>query len=112
MKYLILVAIAVVALANTASADWVNGYYRSNGTYVQGYNRSSRNNTVTDNYSFYGNRNPYTGSIGTNKYTSNPSSPYYGGGLRNYNGGLGSTYGRSNSYGSGLGGGLLNPYGR
>ncbi len=30
----------------------VNGYYRSNGTYVRGHTRTCANNTVTDNYSY------------------------------------------------------------
>ena len=33
-------------------AEWVNGYTKKNGTYVSGYNRSDRNNTVKDNYSY------------------------------------------------------------
>ncbi|MFZ3071917.1 MAG: hypothetical protein WA162_01595 [Thermodesulfobacteriota bacterium] len=41
-------------------AGWVNGYYKSNGTYVEGYYRSSPNNSVLDNYSTKGNSNPYT----------------------------------------------------
>jgi len=78
-KFLIaLLVILVFSLSLTAWADvWVNGYTRSNGTYVQGHYRSDPNNTVTDNYSFYGNRNPHTGAIGSNRYYSAPSSPYY-----------------------------------
>lgn len=63
--------------ASAVSAGWVSGYFRQDGTYVPGYYRSDPNNTVTDNYSFYGNLNPYTGAIGTNRYYSAPSSPYY-----------------------------------
>lgn len=58
-------------------AEYVSGYYKSNGTYVNGYNRSNRNASVKDNYSYFGNTNPYTGSKGTNKYYNNPSSDYY-----------------------------------
>lgn len=57
-------------LFNTfASAGYVNGYYKSNGTYVNGYHRSDRNDTVDDNYSTYGNTNPYTGKRGTRKFS-------------------------------------------
>lgn len=64
MKTLILVLICVVG--SFAHADqWVNGYARSNGTYVQGYERTSPNNTRLDNYSTQGNTNPYTGQSGT-----------------------------------------------
>ena len=58
-------------------AEYVSGYTKSNGTYVQPYYRSDRNSTVTDNYSYYGNTNPYTESTGTNKYYDSPSSDYY-----------------------------------
>lgn len=63
---LLLLAVTIIASASMAFADtWVNGYTRSNGTYVQGHYRSSPNNTVNDNYSTKGNRNPYTGTYGT-----------------------------------------------
>lgn len=79
-KILITIFLLVTFLSSPSYAEWVNGYYKSNGTYVQGYNRSSGNNTVTDNYSYYGNTNPYTGSVGTNKYKNDSSSGYYNGG--------------------------------
>jgi hypothetical protein len=41
------------------------GYFKSSGTYVQPYYRSSPNRSVFDNYSTKGNYNPYTGRIGT-----------------------------------------------
>jgi len=43
----------------------VNGYYRSNGTYVAPHYRTSPNSTRYDNYSHHGNYNPYTGKYGT-----------------------------------------------
>jgi hypothetical protein len=43
----------------------VNGYYRSNGTYVEPYTRSSPNSNPYDNYSYPGNTNPYTGKTAT-----------------------------------------------
>ncbi len=42
----------------------VNGYTRSNGTYVAPYYRTSPNSTRFDNYSTRGNYNPYTGKKG------------------------------------------------
>ncbi|PJB22208.1 MAG: hypothetical protein CO114_01285 [Euryarchaeota archaeon CG_4_9_14_3_um_filter_38_12] len=33
-------------------AEWVNGYYRKNGTYVSGYYRSPKNSSVYDNHSY------------------------------------------------------------
>lgn len=45
-----------------AIADvWVNGYYRSSGTYVQGHYRSSPDGNPYNNWSYPGNTNPYTG---------------------------------------------------
>lgn len=79
MKKLILVTglliTTVAASIKPVLADeYVNGYYRSNGTYVQPYYRSSPNGNPYDNYSTRGNVNPYTGAIGTqNPYPSYPS---------------------------------------
>ncbi len=78
MKKLLLAALAVALMCSVAFAEHVNGYTRSNGNYVQGYERSSPNSTVQDNYSYKGNSNPYTGQQGTNYYRDNPSSAYYG----------------------------------
>ncbi|MGO9017397.1 MAG: hypothetical protein ACLQVJ_03505 [Syntrophobacteraceae bacterium] len=70
---------AMTLLSGNALAGWVEGYYRSNGTYVAPYYRSNPNSSVTDNYGFKGNINPYTGREGHNYYRSNPTSPYYDG---------------------------------
>jgi hypothetical protein len=42
-----------------------SGYYRGNGTYVQGYHATNPNSTKLDNYSTKGNVNPWTGKPGT-----------------------------------------------
>lgn len=66
MKKLTLMSIAFLSFASLASADeYVNGYTKSDGTYVPGYYRSSPNGTTSDNYSHKGNINPYTGKEGT-----------------------------------------------
>ena len=63
MRYLIATLLLVSSLG--ASADqWVNGYTRQNGTYVNPYVRSNPNSTTFDNYSTRGNSNPYTGQRG------------------------------------------------
>lgn len=46
----------------------VNGYMKKNGIYVNGYNRTSPNDTRNDNYSNQGNTNPYTGQQGLKPY--------------------------------------------
>ena len=76
--YLLLATGIVTASSGIASAEHVNRYYRRNGTYVNSYERSDPNSTVTDNYSFKGNTNPYTNAIGTNYYREDPSIPYFG----------------------------------
>ncbi len=46
----------------------VSGYYKpSTGTYVQPYKRSAPDRTKSNNFSTYGNTNPYTGSKGTKR---------------------------------------------
>ena len=75
----LLLAVVAIATISPAFAGQVNGYYRSNGTYVAPYERSAPDRTVTNNWSFQGNVNPYTGAAGHNDYTHSPSSPFYRG---------------------------------
>jgi hypothetical protein len=63
MKHILLL-LALICSSLTASV-YVDGYTRSDGTYVEGHYRSSPNDTVSDNYSTDGNENPYTGEEGT-----------------------------------------------
>jgi hypothetical protein len=74
-----MISTVMMLVSLNSYAEYVRGYYKSNGTYVNGYYRSDRNNTVTDNYNYYGNTNPYTGETGANKYYDSPSSDYYRG---------------------------------
>jgi len=78
VKKLIFIVGACVLWFASASADqYVNGYTKSNGTYVQGYTRTSPNRTTSDNYSTKGNINPYTGQEGTkNEYPQNGNNMY------------------------------------
>lgn len=52
------------ATPSADAATRVNGYFRSSGTYVAPYYRSSPNSYKFDNYSSRGNYNPYTGRRG------------------------------------------------
>ena len=61
---------AATSFAQTST--YVSGYTNSNGTYVQGYYRTTPNTTRNDNYSTVGNVNPYTGANGTK-----PADNYY-----------------------------------
>lgn len=49
----------------TASAGYVQGHYRQDGTYVNGYHRTNPDGNKFNNYSTQGNYNPYTGKTGT-----------------------------------------------
>lgn len=72
MKKILTLVVALIMIFGFSlvvdAATYVRGYTRSNGTYVQPYYRSTSNYTKADNYSSYGNYNPYTGKKGTIKY--------------------------------------------
>lgn len=70
-----LIGLALLAAAPLASADWVKGYIRADGTYVPGYYRSTPNNTTLDNYSTKGNVNPFTGQPGYVQPNASPPRP-------------------------------------
>lgn len=86
----LLCALPFVVLSGTASADdYVRGYTRNDGTYVQPHYQTERNNTKLDNYSTQGNVNPYTGKAGTvdpykpsNSYGGSSGYGSYGTGRR------------------------------
>lgn len=84
---LLIVAAALAALTTAAGADeYVNGYMRKDGTYVDGHYRSSQNNNSYDNYSAKGNTNPYTGEKGTvDPYAYRAPSTNYGNNMSRYN---------------------------
>ena len=90
-KALTIALLALFLFSGIAHADvWVNGYYRSNGTYVNGYYRSSPDGNPYNNYSYPGNYNPYTGETAP----GNPDTylkNYYNSGS-SYGGSSGSTY--------------------
>ena len=56
---------------------YVNGYYKSNGTYVQPHFRSAPDGNLNNNWSTRGNVNPYTGKLGTrNSFGNNLGSGF------------------------------------
>ena len=84
-KIITITLMSLIAIGSTVAAQtWVNGYCKSNGTYVSGHYRTSPDNSPYNNYSYPGNYNPNTGRI-----TTGNTSTY----LRNY-------YGSSPSYGN------------
>jgi len=79
IRFVLILCIAFATAGLARADEYVQGYYRSNGTYVQPYYRSSPNNTVQDNFSYKGNIDPYTGNVGTNYYRNNSTSQYFNG---------------------------------
>ena len=87
------VAVLLSCLAFLSFADeYVNGYFRNDGTYVQGYFKSTPNTTNRDNYSTQGNLNPYTGNVGTRAPDYSPQAYNYGDGRIIYTGPKGGQY--------------------
>ena len=80
-----LALIAMIAVVPAYASEYVDGYFKSDGTYVPPHFRSSPNSTKLDNYSTRGNANPYTGKEGTKNPYSYPS-PSYGTGSSGYPG--------------------------
>ena len=93
MKKSNLLALLLVLASSASFADqYVSPHVRSDGTYVQGYTRSSPNSTATDNYSHQGNTNPYTGERGY-RQNENASPSTYG---NQYGNGNNGSYGYGN----------------
>lgn len=71
MKKLILFVAVLLVIGYNPNAqvnpktNYVKGYTKKNGTYVQPYVRTQKNTTIIDNYSTKPNVNPYTGKVGT-----------------------------------------------
>lgn len=77
MKYLLSFVAAMSASWLLAQVNpqynYVQGYYTSDGTYVEGHYRTDPNSTTNDNYSTYPNVNPWTGERGTKNATGAPT---------------------------------------
>jgi len=65
MKKLVIGFLLVVLSGNVFADTYVQGYTRSDGTYVPPHYRSDSNSNANDNWSTKGNSNPYTGKKGT-----------------------------------------------
>jgi len=81
MKIILTSIVFLFAFVGYASAGYVNGYYRSNGTYVSGHYRSAPNQYKFDNYSYK--PRTYTPTP-IRRYTPRTRS-YYTPSYRNYN---------------------------
>jgi hypothetical protein len=78
MKRLFAFLLAALVAAPVLADEYVQGYYRKDGTYVQGYHRTTPDNNPYNNFSTRGNVNPYTGQSGTvNPYQQQQVQPAY-----------------------------------
>jgi hypothetical protein len=91
LKIVVLALLGCLALTSFAD-EYVNGYFKKDGTYVQGYFKSSPNTTNIDNYSTQGNVNPRTGTQGTRAPDYSPQAYNYGDGRIIYTGPKGGQY--------------------
>lgn len=91
-KFVFGVAVLVLVSPMTVRADqYVNGYFKSDGTYVQGHYRSNSDGYGYNNYSAKGNVNPYTGQRGYSDPYKMPEPSYgnhgrWNGGVNNFSG--------------------------
>src|SRR2546423_3263244 len=79
-KFIAAAVVGMTLVAGTAVAQVnVRPYFRNDGTYVPGHQRSAPDNNPFNNYSTRGNVNPWTGQPGTvNPYQyQTPSLPQY-----------------------------------
>jgi len=75
-KIIALAGLGLVLVAGFAAADeYVNGYLKSDGTYVQPHYRSSPDSSYNNNWSVTPNTNPYTGQQGTRSQTYDDKPP-------------------------------------
>lgn len=80
------------SFGTNSSVRFQEGYFRSNGTYVNGHMKTRRNDTNWDNFSTKGNRNPFTGSKGTRARDYSREAYNYGSGRTIYTGPRGGQY--------------------
>lgn len=76
MKNLLCIFLSVLSFLSFAADVYVEGYTRKDGTYVKGHYRSAPNNKTSDNFSSYGNVNPYTGKLGTKRFNERSQHSY------------------------------------
>jgi len=76
---ILLAFLALAVIPAVASADvYVRGYTRSDGTYVQPHYRSNPDGIKSNNWSYPGNTNPYTGERAGSRSPYGSSGGDYG----------------------------------
>ena len=92
MKKVFFLTILLATITFSYADEYVYGYYKKDGTYVQGYFKTSPNTTNRDNYSTQGNLNPHTGNEGARAPDYSPQAYNYGDGRTIYTGPKGGQY--------------------
>ncbi|MCZ2299545.1 MAG: hypothetical protein LC134_08715 [Chitinophagales bacterium] len=90
--FLVIAMIFTFFISYGQSQTWVNGYYKSNGTYVQGHWRQKADNTNHNNWSTTQQTNPYTGQTGTRAKDYSSQANNYGAGKTIHTGPRGGQY--------------------
>jgi PBCV-specific basic adaptor domain len=80
MKKLFVIGLSIIFNNYSFADDYVNGYFKKDGTYVNGHYKTSPNATNVDNYTTRPNVNPYTSNDGTKARDYSPEAYNYGGG--------------------------------
>jgi len=75
-KVMLAGVLSLTVASPTLADSFVNGYVRRDGTYVAPHYRSNPDRSFSNNWSTYGNVNPYTGQGGTKQYPDY-SAPSY-----------------------------------
>jgi hypothetical protein len=93
MKKIVLIFVLMLARQEISFADtYVNGYFKSDGIYIEPHYRTNPNSTNVDNYSTSGNSNPYTQSNGYRAQDYSLDANNYGSGKIIYTGPRGGHY--------------------
>lgn len=64
MKKLMMLFVVIAVSQSSLADNYVNGYMRRDGTYVQPHYQTQGDKNPYNNYSTQGNSNPYTGQQG------------------------------------------------
>ena len=82
IKVILFCAFGGIGNLALGSDIYVNGYTKSNGTYVEPHMRSAPDSNPYNNYSTKGNVNPYTGKEGTVEPYNSGNTNGYGRGYK------------------------------
>ena len=88
----ILILLACLFMQLSYADTYVNGYFKKDGTYVEGHYKTTPHETNWGAYSTDGNSNPYTGNDGHRARDYSPEANNYGSNQIIYTGPKGGQY--------------------